>query len=755
MNSTSDTPMAPYVLQIAIPRPVEHLYSYSSKLPVAQGSRVWVSFGRFKLAGVVWTCTPQMARTTTPKAHFALKPILQVMDTKPRLSASLCKLCEFLSAYYCCPLGEVIRNMLPGQVGTQPTTTIQISAATPPTAVDPLYKLFRGRKQVQEKTLLKALSQRKIDGETWIEREIQALRIIRTWPEVSTLPKSQPSTTDPVHTKLPPLNPSQQACFQAICQEYQRHTPRPVLLFGVTGSGKTRVFMELILDTLKQQATAQALVLIPEIALTPQMTTLFQSLFGCQAVCVHSNLSPKAREQALHQARHGGIRVLIGPRSAIFAPFQNLQLIIVDEEHDSSYKQNNRFAYHGRDCAVMRGKLEQVPVLLSSATPSLESLHNSQLGKYLLTRLTKRAGNASLPHIHLLCAPTQIPSTAEELPHLESPLHPKIYRALQETVGRGEQAMVLVGRRGYANYLFDPKAREPVQCIHCDLSLTFHLKSQKLSCHHCNYHMPLHALRAAHPQKKYVMIGQGTQRIEEMLKAHIPQAEVARLDSDTAQSKAHFFDTLEKFRQKKIHILVGTQMIAKGHDFEDVTTSVLVLPDALLHLPDFRAGEHTFQLMLQASGRAGRKHKKGQVFLQCLDPEHPIFQYLTQHDFLSFAKEELAHRYTHGFPPYRKHALLRYECKNQQLLNTVSQQLKHWLHQSWQQLSEEAQQTLSLSGPVTRSIQRKAGHYGMQILIAADKADRLFRWVQQISEILKRYEPKIRFQAEIDPLDYS
>ena len=411
----------------------------------------------------------------------------------------------------------------------------------------------------------------------------------------------------------------QQEAFEQIIAGIESSESKPQLLFGITGSGKTELYLQLISWVFSQNDgdAAQALVLVPEISLTPQTTKRFEARFPGQVAVVHSGQTPVVRSRCLDSIRKGGKRILIGPRSAVFAPFQALKVIIIDEEHDASYKQSTGFSYNGRDVAVLRASREKAPVILGSATPSIESYNNAINNKYQLVKLFGRHNQHGLPNVSVVGGSVSRAFRTLDDDHSQIPIESNVIRAIEKNLADRHQTIVIINRRGYAYYLYNLVDNEPVKCPNCSISLTVHKRKSLLRCHYCDYSSTVDRFVNGE-QKRYAVVGYGSEQLESILGKCFPEASIGRLDSDNTVSKTHLNKTLSDFRKGAIDILVGTQMLAKGHDFPKVTLMIVLELDQALSMPDFRAGERVFQLMVQASGRAGRAEASGNsVCLRC------------------------------------------------------------------------------------------------------------------------------------------
>lgn len=682
--------------------PVPQLFSYLSAEDIAAGTRVVVPFGKRQLFGVVMKRVEDCHELLTSQRNFELKSITRIIDNRPIYSEKLLSLAHWLSEYYCHPLGEVLKAMLP-----------------------PSPKNQNGRF-------------------TFLDQEINV--------------KTRFNPLDTL-ARRPVLNDRQQAVLQQIIEKGLSHkTSSPFLLHGVTGAGKTEVFLRAIdwllwEGELADAHDAQVLVMVPEISLTPQMTKIFVERFGEQVAVVHSAMNDRARWLQLERIRTGSARVLVGPRSSVFAPFRNLKLIVVDEEHDSSYKQTSGFAYHGRDVAVMRGKVEGATVLLSSATPSMESLANASTGKYNYAELPDRISHHGLPEIKIIQSTGQSfkPSSlfASETED-QNPFCQEIIDELRSNFENTLQAIVLVNRRGYAHYLYAAKQDKMIECPDCSITMTLHQKKQVLRCHYCDKTMPVSSVTSMFPSENFFVIGSGSQRAEEYLKLALPDARIARLDSDSASDRNHLEEVLSSFRRQEIDILVGTQMLAKGHDFARVALVALIEVDHMLGIPDFRGGERTFQLLVQAAGRAGRAEHPGRVLIQTRRVQHPIIQFAINHDFKSFAKKELNFRASQKFPPFSRMAIVELNSSNVRVLQRYCKTLSEFIDQLSERL-ERSHHEFRILGPTSASIEVVRGRTRKHIILFSQQSDTLHRVLKYLQNFLDQRPSTIRVKFDIDP----
>ncbi|WP_313741503.1 primosomal protein N', partial [Pseudomonas sp.] len=535
------------------------------------------------------------------------------------------------------------------------------------------------------------------------------------------------------------LNPEQQAAFDAVRSGFGAF--HAFLLAGVTGSGKTEVYLQLIRETL--EAGKQALVLIPEINLGPQTLARFEQRFNARIALLHSAVNDRERLDAWLAARDGEADIIIGTRSALFTPMKHPGLIIIDEEHDGSYKQQEGLRYHARDLAVVRAHQEQVPILLGSATPSLESLHNAHTGRYGLLRMQQRAGGAKQPRLLRL--------DVRSLP-LDSGISGPLQQAIRQTLEAGQQVLVFLNRRGFAPTLLCHDCGWLSGCPRCDARMTVHQRSAMLRCHHCG-----HEERLPHqcPQCDHVdlrPIGAGTERAEERLKVLFPDFPVLRVDRDSTARKDAMQALFTTIGRGQPSILVGTQMLAKGHHFPRVTLVAVLNADGGLFSGDFRASEHMAQLILQVAGRAGRAEEPGKVIIQTHLAEHPLLVQLTEQGYFAFAEQAMSERRAAGLPPFSHLALLRAEAHKpgqaEGFLDQACSAAEAWL-------AQYPQAGLELLGPVPAPMERRAGRFRAQLLVQAASRAALHRllgaWLGQIEQLPSGRQ--VRWSLDVDPVD--
>jgi primosomal protein N' (replication factor Y) len=540
---------------------------------------------------------------------------------------------------------------------------------------------------------------------------------------------------------LPRLSPAQQHAFQQIELKLAAPDGVPVLLLGVTGSGKTEVYMRAIDAVLKQGKTA--LVLVPEISLTAQATERFSWRFGDRIAVLHSGLSAGERFDEWRRLARGEARIAIGARSAVFAPLPNLGLIVVDEEHDTSYKQEEAPRYHARDVAIVRAQQERAVVVLGSATPALETFHHARHGKYLHLSLPKRISEQPLPRIAI------VDQRAHAMPN-ERVISTPLRHAMAERLERGEQCLILINRRGYSAYLQCRECGDVPHCTHCSVSLTYHARGRALKCHYCDYSQPAPTACLVCQGPVLHHYGVGTQQVEDVLRSLFPEARLGRMDRDTTRGKAAHERILRAFGTHEIDILIGTQMIAKGHDFPNITLVGVVSADGALSIPDFRAPERLFQLLTQVAGRAGRGERPGEVLIQTFRPDYESMTFAREHDFLGFFQHEMQNRRQLLYPPYTRLAKVLLDSPNSERAQTAGE----WLAAQFAQ-HMTVPQRLEVLGPAEAPLAKLQNRYRWHIMLKASTSRELHHWLHQTLDSTQQDRElmrNVRMSIDIDPI---
>lgn len=536
-----------------------------------------------------------------------------------------------------------------------------------------------------------------------------------------------------------PLSSVQEQAIKPILKSIEKQEHETFLIHGVTGSGKTEIYLQSINEVLKKGK--DAIVLVPEIALTPQMVNRFKSRFGSQVAVMHSGLSTGEKYDEWRKIKRGEVRVVVGARSAIFAPFLNIGIIIIDEEHETSYKQEDNPRYHARDIAIYRGNYHQCPVVLGSATPSLESYARANKGIYKLITMEERINNQAMPGVEIIDMREQLRQGNRSM------FSNELYEKLKDRLDKGEQVVLFLNRRGYSTFVMCRDCGHVVECPHCDISLTYHRSNHRLKCHYCAYETSLPSTCPSCASEYIRFFGTGTQKVEEELTKVLPEARVIRMDVDTTSKKGSHERLLDQFGQKKADILLGTQMIAKGLDFPSVTLVGVLAADSMLHIPDFRASEKTFQLITQVSGRAGRHELPGEVIIQTYSPEHYSIELASHHNYLPFYMEEMKHRKKFGYPPFYYLTLITISHQDLMKVVDATEKVSQFLRGS---LTNQAK----ILGPVAASIPRIKDRYRYQCMIKYKNEPELTKTLKKILDHYQSEIQKKELQINIDMNPY-
>ncbi len=764
-----------FELHVAVATPLHKTFTYSHSASLAPGIRVLVPFGASPSTLGVIVDGPNQAKPTGQERTFKLKPIKEVLDQEPVYSETLLKLASWIATYYMHPLGEVLRTMLPASAKKSTKVTFEITDAGSRAPDEEDLRpgiLFARKKTISYATIRKKLIDRGFTApqieellKSWIKK-----KWIAPYREKSIKARDQVSTSADVDQSssiqselFRKLNQHQQAAASKIIADGTRleHNAerKPFLIFGVTGSGKTEVFLHVIKSVLEQSASpdgtqGQSLVLVPEISLTPQMTRIFEERFPGMVAVVHSAMDDSERWFELERIRRGDAAVLIGPRSAVFGPFANLKLIIVDEEHDGSYKQGSGLLYNARDVAVVRANMENATIVLGSATPSMESWHNALSGKYHLIEMPERVSSRPLPEVETVGAKPAFKAVSFLQGRSEgsesSPFSDDVIKALGDNLARGHQSIVLVNRRGYAYYLLCVDDRKAFGCPKCSISLSVHGKRKTLRCHYCDYTTTIQQVLSDYPDKTWAIVGYGSQKAEDQLKKALPTARIARLDSDTVQDPHVLPEVLAKFRNRDIDILVGTQILAKGHDFPNVTLIALLEIDQLLGLPDFRGGERTFQLLVQAAGRSGRGELPGKVIVQSLRAKHPVVQAALKQDFTAFAKDELEFRRAMGYPPFGRLILFEFNGPDPVKLDRWCHALEVMISQMFDK-HPDLSRSVKVLGPAPAPIEIIRGRSRRTLMVLSESMQNCRAVAGAIFKHSDQAPSDIRVKIDVDP----
>lgn len=723
------------IVRVALDVPLSKLFDYSlnDSIQIVPGQLVLVPFGSKRMTGVVMECATE---STLPVER--IKPVLHVMVDIPPMSGELLGLLRFCSDYYHYPLGVTVLSALPGRLRSSHLVTLKESVQY--MLSDSGRKLDLGllpKRRVVQRRILAALKMGALTA-----AQVRALSpggssalkmmLDAGWIETCIAPKiSSLHILNSAHT----LTLEQQQAVDAVTKSQGFEC---FLLHGITGSGKTEIYVHLMYRILQQGG--QVLLLVPEINLTPQLESYFRTrLPDVELVSLHSGLSDGDRLQNWLYAQSGRARIILGTRLAVFAPLPELALLIVDEEQDASFKQQDGLRYSARDVAIFRASQRDVPIVLGSATPSLESYYNAQIGRYRMLRLTRRAAEqARLPMIRC------IDTSAILMQHgLSEPL----LVAIAERLQRGEQSLIFINRRGYAPVLMCGACGWLSGCSNCAGKLVLHLRDRRLRCHHCGYQERVPHACPSCGNVDLQPVGIGTQRVENGLQNHFPKARILRVDRDSTRNKGTWQAIRQKIQLDAVDILVGTQMLAKGHDFPNLTLVGVLNPDCALYSSDFRASEKLFAQLAQVAGRAGRAEKPGEVLLQTVFPDHPLFRALREHDYDSWAKNLLAERQNAGFPPFIYQVMLRAEAKQEAHMYTFLQQARD--------AAIKLVRPVEIFGVVPAAMPRRANHFLAQLLVQSEARKSLQQFLREWCPLLHALPANnLRWSLDIDPIDF-
>lgn len=750
-------------------RPFEYKIPEIFEGEIEVGMRVVVPFAGRSVQGFVVSIRP------TSDFEGELKEIERLMDLEPVLSKEMIELGEYMSNHLFAFLIHCYQTMLPAMLKT---TTRKFFILENPQEHEEVYQeVFKGQTEIEvtdemsKETLAKLLrlkqkgivqaktlveDRKQIKTEDWIvlsylpEEYLEmmkqvpknAAKQLRFLEGLSSLENTEISKAefmtrfnvvqadvkkaidkewitlekravdrDPyagrkiVHSKPFELNEEQKQVFQQVLEEDTDETSHVYLLQGVTGSGKTEVYLQWIGEAI--QKGKSAMMLVPEISLTPQMVQRFKERFGNRVAVLHSGLNPGEKHDEWQKIKEGRADIVVGARSSVFAPLENIGIIILDEEHESTYKQDDTPRYHARDIAIWRGKYHHCPVVLGSATPSLESRARAEKRVYRLLRLTKRAKHQPLPQVHVL-------DMKQEFLAQKGSFSKRLLQALEDRLEKGEQSVLLLNRRGYSSFIMCRDCGYVLECPNCDISLTLHMDTKVMKCHYCGHEeaIPNHCPKCHSRQIRY--FGTGTQKLQEELEQLLPTARIIRMDVDTTRKKGQHEALLKQFEEQKADILIGTQMIAKGLDFPNVTLVGVVNADTALNIPDFRAAEKTFQLLTQVAGRAGRGDKAGEVFIQTYNPDHYAIQLAQHHYYEAFFAQEMKMRHLAHYPPYYFTVMITVSSEQEYAAQKQAYEIKKILEGK---LSSQS----VLLGPSAKSIARMNNRYYYQLIIKYKK----------------------------------
>ena len=748
--------VARVTLDVAVRREFDYLVPEELEPSVHEGTRVKVPFGPREVMGVVTAVLDE-------SPHGNLREIIKTVGGQALVTPPILRLVRWIADYYCCAPEIAMKAVLPDAVrkeeeGWRERLCVRAlpQHGEPPKLTKRQEDLWTIVEEWRELPLQELV---RLAGTTSATiRKLEDKGLVSIAPQIS---ERDPYAKEHILPTQPlELNAQQATALESIVDSMERLAKRdddeakPVgdnvfLLHGVTGSGKTEVYLQAIAYALGQGKGA--IVLVPEISLTPQTVERFKARFsqGPQQTLVavlHSHLSAGERHDEWHKIRQGRARIVIGARSAVFAPVEPLGLVIVDEEHEHSYKQEEAPRYNARDLAVVRGQQEGAAVVLGSATPCMESYHNVQRKKYGLLSLTERVDNIQMPIVRVI----DMRSAARKEKGVGI-FSPQLREAILQRLEKNEQVMLFLNRRGWSSSLQCPECGFVAECPNCSVSLTYHRAAQQLMCHICG-HIETAPKKCPETKCGNVAIrfsGLGTEKVEAALEKGFPSARVKRMDSDTLKRKEDYRRILGDFRTGKIDILVGTQMIAKGLHFPNVTLVGIIHADLSLHIPDFRAGERTFQLLTQVAGRAGRGEVEGEVYVQSFTPFHPAIQYARRHDYVGFYEQEIEFRQQLNYPPVGRVALLTLRGRSEDRVKFVADHLRREMDTVAKELGE-----VVVAGPAPAPLLRAENFYRYQIMLRTSRMPQLSRKLSALRETFQIPED-LRLVIDIDPMSLS
>lgn len=734
-------PIASIRVERAAGRPFDYRIPEGLRPVLRVGMRVRVPLGKAEVQGVV-------VGFSEHSRFEKLKPILALVDDKVAIDGKLMQLAEWMAAYYAAPVETALKTVLPGSVRRMKAAFKARLFVTPAAQAGDVAALETLRKRAPKQaaaidvlTARGAMFMQHLAQEAGVGTSVVRELGKKGWVHIDrhTCARDPFADQEILRTQPLPLMPQQQEALQAVKASIETLQPPTILLFGVTGSGKTEVYLQAIAHA--RARGKGAIVLVPEISLTPQMIERFRGRFGEEIAILHSHLGDGERHDEWHRIRDGRAPIAIGARSALFAPVRELGLIVVDEEHEPSYKQDQAPRYHARDVAVMRGHIEGCAVLLGTATPSLETYYNAQRGKYGLAVMPHRVDHRTMPAVRVVDMRQEAEKAGQAYVFSAD-----LVEAIRQRLDAGEQTMLFLNRRGYSTSMICPKCGYVLTCDHCSVPMTYHRDREQMICHLCG------AVRAAPrvcPQptcgdRAIRFSGLGTQRIEALTAKLFPRARVARMDLDTTRGKDAHRHILGDFRAGKIDILVGTQMIAKGLHFPNITLVGVVSADTALHMPDFRAGERTFQLLTQVAGRAGRGEITGEVIIQTFTPFHPAIQAARRLDFPAFYDQEIEFRKELAYPPFTRLVRIDFAGRVEEAVAGAAQATAS-------ALLERLPKGSVLSDPAPAPIARARDEFRYQLLFRGPSARKLVAAWRE-AEAVVQCPPSIRRVVDVDAL---
>jgi len=749
--------------QVVVPAPLKEalLYSIPESLEgqITPGLRVLIPLRKRTVTGIVLALSSDNSITET-------KPIIAALDDQPILDHQLLKLAMWISQYYLASLSEVVATMLPPNWRRESERVVTLKRARIDIPDEFANKVLRELEHLNGKASVKRLA-RKLSSPT-IERILARLESLGAIAIEEHLPKERrrkydflSTTTSESNVTLASfvLTPEQDVALRALDIRIENGGFETFLLHGVTGSGKTEVYLRAMERA--KELNRRSLILIPEISLTPQLLDRLNARFPGKIGVLHSALTGAERWAQWGQIAQGKVDIVVGARSAVFAPIPNLGLIVVDEEHDPSYKQEDGLRYNGRDVAVVRAKLLDCPVILGSATPALESYENCRQGRYRLLEIAQRVEHRPLPVIEIVDLRARFHASDADLDSKKSTgltdrrdpdrqlISDVLVDALRENFQANRQTLIFLNRRGFANFLQCTLCGHVWRCPYCSVTLTVHQKQKTISCHHCEYRQPISEICPECKNATLAGVGSGTERIEQALRRIVPQARVARMDRDTTTQRGSHEQLIRRWEKGEIDILVGTQMVTKGHDVSGVTLVGALLADLSLNLPDFRAAERTFQLLSQVAGRSGRGNDPGRVIVQTYASDHYVVQHLVSHDYVGFFRTESEFRRALHYPPFSRLVSLRLDGPKAEEVENKARALASRLR-ALQNREPRFREHIELLGPAAAPIEKLRNRYRWQFLLRSKQSATLLEFTRQARELYPASRG-VRLHVDVDP----
>lgn len=743
---------AQVIINFAKTQEIDRLFTYSvpyTLLPKVQiGSRVKVPFGQGNHTQIGYVIH---LSSNPPEEHYRIKPIVSLFDEIPVFNEEQIEIAKFLVNYYGCSFAMALEVMLPPGMSKKPYSSFEEAETYITLNIKPeVLKSYIASKahmknfNKQRAILMLFLIQASISLEDLKKSNEVSPSSLSTLIKNGILRKEEKLIgfrKDPIHYEyFKKLNLEQTYAKDQLLAAIGANRYEGVLLQGITGSGKTEVFLYAICKVLEEGGSA--IVLVPEIALTRQTLMRFKERFGNVVALTHSRMNQTERLRLYEQVRKGQIKVVIGPRSAVFMPMQNLKLIVVDEEHETTYKSETTPKYHAIDVARMRMIRNRGVLILASATPSLESYYEMKRDRLKLIELTQRVGNATLPEIEIVDMRKELKNGNMQI------MSHTLHEAIERTVRAGNQVMLLLNRRGHSTFVNCRSCGFVVKCKHCDIAMTYHRQSSSLECHYCGLKEPIPSMCPACGSKHIRFFGSGTEKVEEYLNKHFKPYGIGRMDFDTTTGKEGHNKVLEAFQNHEFNILVGTQMIAKGHDFKDVTLVGIIAADQALYIQDFRSEERTYQLITQALGRAGRGDKKGEVVIQTYNPEHFVLEKIKFRQQQAFYEEELKIRKMLGYPPYTHLFSLTVLGRNEKEVIQMVHTLKYY----YEYYNKKG--LFRIVGPSAAAISRIADEYRWQLILVGEDREKLLLYGKYcLNKFINRENTgTIKINWDIDPI---